>query len=40
MDTNKQQQLPKLSEYNKKEYWNERFTNEEDYEWLVSYQEV
>jgi hypothetical protein len=34
-------ELPKSNtEYSKKEYWDERFTTEEEYEWLVSYRDV
>eukprot|EP00978_Attheya_sp_CCMP212_P048656 scaffold555823_cov51-Attheya_sp.AAC.1 len=34
-------ELPKNNtEYSKKEYWEERFATEEEYEWLVSYSDV
>ena len=33
--------LPKNNEeYGKKEYWDDRFTNEREFEWLVSYRDV
>jgi EEF1A lysine methyltransferase 4 len=34
-------QLPRLnSAYESKDYWEERFANEHDFEWLVSYEEL
>mmetsp|Transcript_23828 Transcript_23828/g.30856 ORF Transcript_23828/g.30856 Transcript_23828/m.30856 type:complete len:262 (+) Transcript_23828:59-844(+) len=40
-DQPSQASLPKKNEeYYKKEYWESRFTSEEEYEWLISYDDV